>query len=193
MKKIIILSLLLNFSISLFSQKETDIVDYKKINIDLLNNLIGESLNKMRDSLSLSKMKYDESLSKVTKFQNDFISGKDVLTHENNTIIKNKTMKELEDRLEFFNPQKKYLTCSEISMYYPINDYSKYYNYTYGELSELIIKSYMNSIGHKLAITIDGSSEFQCDVYFNFKTSLNIKNNKIYNTGVIVLQSKKIK
>ena len=185
MKKIIIVVSILFYSNLGSSQKRNDLIDYNNINLELLNNLVIEKAAHVRDSLNCSKSFYDETLSKVTKFQNDYISTYDIITHGNTLKIKNKSLNSIKDRINFFVPNKEYVVCFEISMCFPYLEYDITYEY----VSSRMIEAYMSSPGHRTALIIDGSSKNPLKISINFKTSLSPKSKKLYNTGVVLVES----
>ena len=187
MKKIIIGVSILVYSNVGSSQTKNDVIDYNNINIELLNNLVIEKAAHVRDSLNCSKSFYDETLSKVTKFQNDYISTYDILTHDNTLKIKSKRLDSIGNRLEFFNPKRKYIVCFEISLCVPYMPYRT--NVTYEYVSSRMIEAYMSSPGHRYALITDGSSKTPLKISINFKTSLSPKSKKLYNTGVVLVES----
>ncbi len=187
MKKIIIGVSILVYSNVGSSQTKNDVIDYNNINIELLNSLVIKKAAYVRDSLNKTKAFYDETLSKVTKFQNDYISTYDILTHDNTLKIKSKRLDSIGNRLEFFNPKKKYIVCFEISLCVPYMPYRT--NVTYEYVSSRMIEAYMSSPGHRTALIIDGDSETPLKIKINFKTSLSPKSKKLYNTGVVLVES----
>ena len=187
MKKIIIVVSILFYSNVGISQTKSDLIDYNNINIELLNSLVIKKAAYVRDSLNKTKAFYDETLSKVTKFQNDYISTYDILTHDNTLKIKSKRLDSIGNRLEFFNPKRKYIVCFEISLCVPYMPYRT--NVTYEYVSSRMIEAYMSSPGHRIALIIDGSSKNPLKISINFKTSLSPKSKKLYNTGVILVES----
>lgn len=187
MKKIIIVISILFYSNVGSSQTKNDLIDYNNVNLDLLNSLVIEKAAYVRDSLNKSKAFYDETLSKVTKFQNDYLSTYDIMSHGNTLKIKNKSLNSLGDRLDFFNPKRKYITYMEILVCLPYMPYRT--NLTYDYVSSRMINAYMSSPGHRTALIIDGSSKNPLKISINFKTSLSPKSKKLYNTGVILVES----
>jgi hypothetical protein len=187
MKKILIFMTVLFYSNVGISQTKNDVIDYKNINIDLLNRLIIEKVGRIRDSLNLSKPIYDETLLNVTKFQNDYLSNYDVLTHGNSLKLKNKSLNSLIERINFFNPNKKCVACFEISTCFPYMPTRN--DMTYEYVSFLMVNAYMSSLFHRAALIIDGDSETSFNVRINFKTSLSSNSKKLYNTGVIFVES----
>jgi hypothetical protein len=168
------------------SQKRNDLIDYNNVNLDLLNSLVIEKAAHVRDSLNKSKAFYDETLSKVTKFQNDYLSTYDIMSHGNTLKIKNKSLNSLGDRLDFFNPKRKYISYMEILVCLPYMPYRT--NLTYDYVSSSMIEAYMSSPGHRYALITDGDSETPLKISINFKTSLSPKSKKLYNTGVILVE-----
>ena len=186
MKKIIIVISILVYSNVGISQKRNDTIDYNNVNLDLLNSLVIEKAAHVRDSLNKSKAFYDETLSKVTKFQNDYLSTYDIMSHGNTLKIKNKSLNSLGDRLDFFNPKRKYISYMEILVCLPYMPYRT--NLTYDYVSSRMIEAYMSSPGHRYALITDGSSKNPLKISINFKTSLSPKSKKLYNTGVILVE-----
>ena len=187
MKKIIIGVSILVYSNVGSSQTKNDVIDYNNINIELLNSLVIKKAAYVRDSLNKTKAFYDETLSKVTKFQNDYLSTYDIMSHGNTLKIKNKSLNSLGDRLDFFNPKRKYISYMEILVCLPYMPYRT--NLTYDYVSSRMINAYMSSPGHRYALITDGDSETPLKISINFKTSLSPKSKKLYNTGVILVES----
>ena len=184
MKKIIIGISILVYSNVGVSQKRNDLIDYNNINIELLNSLVIEKAAHVRDSLNKSKSFYDKTLFDITKFQNDYMSKYDIITHGNTLKIKNKSLNSIKDRIDFFVPNKEYVVCFEISMCFPYLEYDITYEY----VSSSIINGYMSSPSHRCALIIDGDSETPLKIKIHFKTSLNPKSKKLYNTGIVFVE-----
>ena len=55
--------------------------------------------------------------------------------------------------------------------------------------SSRMINAYMSSPGHRYALITDGDSETPLKISINFKTSLSPKSKKLYNTGVVLVES----
>ena len=79
--------------------------------------MVIEKAAHVRDSLNKSKFFYDKTLFDITKFQNDYMSKYDIITHGNTLKIKNKSLNNIKDRIDFFVPNKEYVVCFEISSY----------------------------------------------------------------------------
>jgi hypothetical protein len=112
------------------------------------------------------------------------MSKYDIITHGNTLKIKNKSLNNIKDRIDFFVPNKEYVVCFEISMCFPYLEYDITYEY----VSSMIINGYMSSPSHRCALIIDGDSETPLKIKIHFKTSLNPKSKKLYNTGIVFVE-----
>ena len=192
MKKIIIGISILVYSNVGVSQKRNDLIDFKKINLKFLDSLIFEEAMKERKKVNLSRMVHDDNCSKTAKYQAEYCSNYNELTHVNNKPYLGSLLKEPNNRFEFYvNKSKsklKYKVNMEIIMQYKnINttNYTNLISKTYEDCAKSIIMSFMSSESHKESVIFE-MDEFG-KMHGEYKSYYNSKTDCLTTTGFFVL------
>jgi len=196
MKKILI-SIILLFSTLLLSQTKDDVIDFKKINLKLLDSLIFEEAMKERLKEGVSRMKHDEICGEAALYQSEYMSHYNVIGHINDKEFRNVLLKKLGDRFSYFLKNKKtkrvYENKVEILTQFKNISYfnNKGISYkgidtkTYQNYAEVIIKGFMSSPSHKFGLLYELSEHgYMCGEY---RTFYNSKTDCLSVTGFFVL------
>lgn len=199
MKKIILI-LFVTFSTLLLSQTKDDVIDFKNINLKLLDSLIFEEAMKERKKEKLNRMFHDEICGEAALYQSEYMSHYNVISHTNDKEFRNVSLRKLGDRFSYFLKNKKTKRIYEnkieiLTQFKNINSlnsrgitYHDIINKTYQNYAEVIIKNFMSSPPHKFGILYD-LSEYG-DMCGEFRTFYNDKTDCLSITGFFVLDYK---
>jgi len=191
----ILISITLLFSTLLLSQTKDDVIDFKKINLKLLDSLVFEEAMKERKKANVSRMKHDEVCGESAKYQSEYMSHYSVFSHENHKIFRNVLLEKHSDRFNYFLKNKKtkkeYKNKMEILFQYKnvttIN-YMGIDKKTYQNYAEDIIKNFMSSKFHKIALLYDMIN--YGNMCGEYKTHYNPNTDCLSVTGFFVLEYK---
>ncbi len=163
-----------------FSQKPTDTIDYSKINIKLLTELITKKCDTKRVELGNEPLKYDKVAYDAAKYQSDYLSVKNFrISHENSIPHNNILLRTPTDRVDFFNNKNKSNSDFDGEIICQI----KNIELTYDSLSTIVIQSFMNSEHHRFIMTqITPFENIKC--YGAFGVNYNYITKTLYVTGV---------
>lgn len=180
MKKIFITTvfgLLIQFS--LVSQTKKDEFDVNHIDYKLLNNTFIEKVNQVRDCLKISKFSLDTKYGNMSRYQVNYMSEFDILTHTDEKKFQGVILKELLDRLNYFykdlNPEFSMEICAKTNV-------QKNSSLTYESIVNEIVNSYLESPGHRMAI-LNTSNYY--GVYINSSFRINSSKNTLYHSAFI--------
>ena len=192
MKKIIIGVSILVYSNVGVSQKRNDLIDFKKINLKFLDSLIFEEAMKERKKVNLSRMVHDDNCSKTAKYQAEYCSNYNELTHVNNKPYLGFLLNEPNDRFKFYVNKSKskleYTINMEIIMQYKkINttNYTNLISKTYEDCAKSIIMSFMSSESHKESVIFE--MDYFGKMHGEYKSYYNSKTDCLTTTGFFVL------
>ncbi len=176
----LLLSLLVILTTVGFSQKPSDTIDYSKINIKLLTELITKKCDVKRVELGNLPLVYNKIAYESAKYQSDCLSEKNIgISHENKIQHNNVLLQTPTDRVDFFNKKNKTdfsFTGEIIGLFYLSGE-------TYNSLSDLIIDDFMNSDRHRFIMTKIKTSN-NIKRYGAFAVSYNVIDKSVYVTGV---------
>ena len=181
MKKIIIVVSILVYSNVGVSQKRNDLIDFKKINLKFLDSLIFEEAMKERKKVNLSRMVHDDNCSKTAKYQAEYCSNYNELTHVNNKPYLGHLLKQPNNRFDFYVNKSKskleYGVNMEIVMQYKkisTTNYTNLISKTYEDCAKSIISAFMSSKSHKQAVIFEmddfGKMHGEYKSYYDSKT-----------------------
>jgi hypothetical protein len=192
MKKIITYLIILSYTIVGFSQTKNDIIDFKNINLSLLDSLIFEEAMKERQKINISRVIHNDICAKAAKYQSEYSSYYDTISHLNNKKYKGNILVKPSNRFDFFLKQSdsklKYNSKIEVIIQFnnvSSNQYSCITKGTYQDYAETIVKKYMASKSHKYGLLYE-RDKFG-SVHGEFKTDYNSKTDCLTNTGFFVL------
>jgi len=190
MKIIIIYLIVLTYSVIGLSQTKNDVVNFKKINTKLLDSLVFEEVMKERSKLNIDRIVHDNICGKAAKYQSEYSSYYDTISHVNNKRYKGNILVNPKDRFEFFLKQSKnklnYDSNIEVITQFKkvsSRNYSCIKTGTYQEYAKIIVRNYMSSRPHRYAILY--SNENFGTVHGEFKTEYNSETDCLTNTGFI--------
>lgn len=183
--KIIILCLL---QIVGYSQTKNDVVDFKHLNVELFNKTIFDECNKVRKENGSKPLVYDKICAYSANYQAEYMANFSILTHRNTNIFKSQLLNNVGERFNFFykkyNEKRTYFVTEEICTVYEkvtTLNYVGITTKTYQNYAEEIIKGFLSSKYHKIAMLFD----YGDIIYGSFNVSYNQKTDNIYITGVI--------
>lgn len=193
MKKIIISLLFTFYSITILSQNKNDILDFNNINYNLLDSLVFEEAMKLRESYKLDRMKKDAVCDLAAKYQSEYMSYYNTITHKNDKSFKGVLLKTHGDRFRHFlskSPKNnlKYDTKIEVLIQFPTINKINYVGLdskTYEDYAKFIISSFITSEAHKHGMLYN-MKEFG-DMYGEYKSHYDKKTDTLYVTGLFVL------
>ena len=192
MKKIIIVVSILVYSNVGSSQTKNDLIDFKKINLKFLDSLIFEEAMKERKKVNLSRMVHDDNCSKTAKYQAEYCSNYNELTHVNNKPYLGFLLNEPNDRFKFYvNKSKsklKYKVNMEIITQYKKINTTNYINLiskTYEDCAKSVIMSFMSSKSHKESVIFE--MDYFGKMHGEYKSYYNSKTDCLTTTGFFVL------
>lgn len=183
MKNILTLAILLVFVFG-FSQTKNDTIDFNHVNYTLLNDLIFQKHNEERVKDG-SPNRIKENVCKLSsQYQADYMSQNFVICHDNDKSFRGVFLHEPSDRFDYFCKGSKIKSRfeSEICFYYAGNSRIKY---TYDQLAQEVIDSFLSSDSHK-TLMLSGLFSFSGKQYGFFSTASSLKNGyfRLYVTGV---------
>jgi hypothetical protein len=192
MKKIITYLIILSYTIVGFSQTKNDVVNFKQINLKLLDSLIFDEAMKERKKMNLKPLIHDDICAKTAKYQSDYCSNYNEINHENNKNYLGVFLKNPSDRFNFYLNKTKTklnyeLKIEILTQYKNVSstNYVRLTSKTYEDYAKNIIKNFMLSSSHK-----DGLL-FEMDdygiIHGEYKTSYNSKTDCLTTTGFFVL------
>jgi len=192
MKKILIFMTVLFYSNVGISQTKNDVIDFKKINLKLLDSLIFEEAMKERKKLNISRMVHDDICSKTAKYQAEYCSNYNEYSHINNKPYLGYLLKQPNNRFDFYVNKTKskleYTVNLEVLMQYSkisTTNYTKLTSKTYEDFAKSVISSFMSSKSHKEAVLFE-MSEFG-KMHGEYKSHYNSKTDCITTAGFFVL------
>ena len=176
-------------SIVCYSQTKNDVVDFKHLNVELFNKTIFDECNKVRKENGVKPLVYDKICSYSANYQSEYMSNFSVLSHRNTNVFKSQLLHNVGERFEFFykkyNEKRFYVMTAEICTVFEkvttIN-YVGINTKTYQNYAEEIIKGFLNSKYHKIAMLFD---DVDYIIYGSFNVCYNQNTDNMYTTGVI--------
>lgn len=188
----IITIVFLIFSTICFSQKKEDIINFKNINLKLLDSLVFENAMKERAKENLPRMLHDEICAKAALYQSEYMSHYNIISHTNYKSFRGVTLNRLGDRFRYFlgtkKPKKNYETRIEILTQYKNVSTLDYYGVgekTYQNFARSIIEGFMSSPPHKAGLLYDMSEHG--DMAGEYKTFYNPITDCLSVTGLFCL------
>jgi uncharacterized protein YkwD len=171
-----------------YSQTKNDVVDFKNLNIELLNKTIFDECNKVRQENGLKPLVSDKICSYSANYQSEYMAYFSILTHRNTNVFKSQLLLNVGERFKFFNSklnQKRFNEsvfeiCTVYEMVTTVN-YIGITTKTYQNYAEEIIKGFLNSKYHKIVMLVD----YGDIIYGSFNICYNQNTDNIYTTGVI--------
>lgn len=192
MKKIITYLIILSYTIVGFSQTKNDIIDFKNINLTLLDSLIFEEAMKEREKINVSRVIHDDICANAAKYQSEYCSYYDTISHFNNRKYKGVFLEKPGQRFDYFlsknKSKSKYNVRIEIIIQFnkvSLNDYSCITTGTYQDYAETIVRQYMSSKTHKEGLLF--ARDKYGKVHGEYKTEYNSKTDCLTNTGFFAL------
>ena len=119
MKTINLFLLLILISIVCYSQTNNDVIDFKHLNVELLNKTIFDECNKVRKENGVKSLVHDNLCAYSANYQAEYMANFSILTHRNTNIFKSQLLNNVGERFNFFykkyNEKRTYFVTEEIS------------------------------------------------------------------------------